>query len=457
MPDRDLAFDLAEHAARTPLSAIPEAALKHATYDLIDSLGVCLGGLHAPGVPETRAEVAASVRPGAAAVFGTGDRWPAAFAAIANATAGHALDYDDTLDEGGGMHAGVPVHSSALAIADEIGAVSGLEYLGAVVLGLDVAVRLALAPTDDYGWHRTSAFGVFGVAVAAGRLLGLDPEQMRNALGIAFSQASGNRQCIADGALSKRLQAGFAARDGVTAVRLAQRGLTGAFNIFEGANGFFPLYQRGGYDRDSILAGLGREFRSVRISTKPYPCGRNLHTMLDAALELHGRANGREVERVMVELDERALATASTDYPASVVEAQFNRRYTTAVALTEGGLTIAAVDRPDAAPTAVRALFDRVELAARECGANGAVRIAVRYTDGTTDVAEATVARGHPTKPLTLDQITAKFHDCNRSAGLPLSQETADAVIDAALRLRTEATPAALTGLLAGSGVAASV
>src|SRR6185312_2619207 len=132
-----------------------------------------------------------------------------------------------------------------LAVADELGGVSGADYLAATAIGLDVAVRLALAPAEDYGWHRTSAFGIFGVTVAVGRLLGLDPETMRNALGIAYSQASGNRQCIADGALSKRLQSGFGARDGVQAVQLAQRGLTGARRIFEGVNGFFPLYQRG--------------------------------------------------------------------------------------------------------------------------------------------------------------------------------------------------------------------
>src|SRR5262249_39299376 len=159
--------------------------------------------------------------------------------------------------------------------------------------------------------------------VAAGRLLGFDPEQMRNALGIAFSQASGNRQCIADGALSKRLQSGFAARDAVTAVRLAQRGLTGATNIFEGANGFFPLYQRGGYDRDLILGALGRDFLSARIALKPYPCGRNLHAMTDAALAVRDRSGVRQIARVVIGLDRRALDAANRDYPADVVPAQF--------------------------------------------------------------------------------------------------------------------------------------
>ena len=354
MPVRDLAFDLAEHAATTPVSAIDDAVYGHLCHDLSDTLGVMLGGLTAPGVAATRAVVGEEIRPGAAAVFGTSEHWPATFAALANATAGHALDYDDTLDEGGSMHAGNPVHAAALAVADEVDSVSGEQYLTAVALGLDVAVRLALAPSDDYGWHRTSAFGVFGVAAAVGRLLGLDAERMREALGLAYSQASGNRQCIADGALSKRVQAGFAARDGVTAVRLARRGVTGATNIFEGVNGFFPLYQRGGYDREVVLKDLGRDILSRRIALKPYPCGRPLHALTDAALALHARLKGREVVEVEIGMGPR-FASVERAFPAHVVEAQFSPEFAAALALLEGRLTIAAFAEPASVSNEVKA------------------------------------------------------------------------------------------------------
>ena len=76
-----------------------------------------------------------------------------------------------------------------------------------MALGLDVSCRIALASTVDRGWHRTAAMGVFGAAAAAGKLLRLRPEQMLAGFGIAYGQAAGNRQCILDGALSKRLQA----------------------------------------------------------------------------------------------------------------------------------------------------------------------------------------------------------------------------------------------------------
>ena len=103
---------------------------------------------------------------------------------------------------------------AVLAVCDSLGGVTGTELLLAVALGLDVSCRVALASTVDRGWHRT-AMGVFGAAAAAGKLLRLTPEQMLAAFGIAYSHSAGNRQCILDGALTKRMQAGQAASAGV--------------------------------------------------------------------------------------------------------------------------------------------------------------------------------------------------------------------------------------------------
>ena len=211
-------------------------------------------------------------------------RLPAPQAAMMNASMAHALDFDDTLDHGGSIHPGASVLAASLAVSDMLGGVSGESLLLAIALGLDVSCRVALASTLDRGWHRTAAMGVFGAAAAAGKLLGLSVEQMVNALGIAFSQAAGNRQCIVDGALTKRLQAGQAASSGVLAAMLAAEGFTGAHNIFLGRFGFFELYQPDGHDAAKLLEDLGREFRGDQLSFKPYACGRPQHAILDAAI-----------------------------------------------------------------------------------------------------------------------------------------------------------------------------
>lgn len=448
---RDLSFDLAEHAAAYPATAVPADVAAHLVADLVDTIGVALGGFNAPGVPETRAWFAESSAAGRAVAWGSGLRLHPAAAAAANATAAHALDYDDTLDEGGGMHAGSVVHAAALATADALGGVTGEQYVAATAVGLDVAVRLALAPTQDFGWHRTSAFGIFGATVAVGRLRGLDAEQMRNALGIAYSQASGNRQCIPDGSLSKRLQAGFAARDAITAVELAARGLTGAHRAFEGQDGFFRLYQRDAWTRETVTDGLGEKLLSVRISTKPYPCGRNLHTIIDAALAIRERAGNDGIDRVEIGLPAAALARSRREYPQHVVEAQFSAPFVVALALATGTTPLAAFDEPANVDPAVKALFERIKLVE---GANddGSPVVTVHYAGGRTERAGDAVAKGNPAKPLTRDELEAKVLDAVVFAGEPITRERAKEVVEAGLALASAANTTSFTALLRAEG-----
>jgi 2-methylcitrate dehydratase PrpD len=443
----DLTEALAAHAADFRAADVPAGVARHLALDLADTLAVAIGGSRTEGVRETLEFLCGEAAPGVSQVFGDTRTLSALAAAQANATAAHALDFDNTLDEGGGMHAGAAVHSAALAVADGLGGVSGADYVGAVAVGLDVAVRLALAPTEDFGWHRTSAFGVFGVTVAVARLLKLNREQIAHALGIAYSQASGNRQCIPDGALTKRLQSGFSARDGITAVRLAQSGLTGPANAFEGRDGFFNLYQRGAYDREVVLRGLGDTLLSDRISLKPYPCGRNLHAILDAALEAREQGGADRIAEVRVGLAAPAAERANLGYPRHVVEAQFNIPFAVALVLATGAASLAAFDRPLEVEPAVRDLFEKVSLQGREIGAGTAI-IEIEYSNGRRARAEVSTPRGHPSRPLSAAAVEAKFLDCNAFAGRPLSDGRVREAVETALSLPTIASTADLTASL---------
>jgi len=447
----DLTEALADHAANFPAAKVTATISEHLALDLADTLAAAIGGSRTEGVRETLQFLAGETAPGVSQVFGDARRLSALAAAQANATAAHALDYDDTLDEGGGMHAGAAVHSAALAVADQLGGVSGSKYVSAVAVGLDVAVRLALAPTQDFGWHRTSAFGVFGVTVAVGRLLGLTRDQFANALGIAYSQASGNRQCIPDGALTKRLQSGFSARDGITAVRLAQAGLTGPANAFEGRDGFFNLYQRGAYDRDIVLRGLGDTLLGGRISLKPYPCGRNLHAILDAALEARAEGGSTDIASVRVGIAPAAAARANLGFPRHVVEAQFNIPFAVALVLATGAASLDAFDQPSAVDPSVRDLFGKIAIEAqdgRPDAAPGAAIVEIDYADGRRHRAEVTTPRGHPTRPLDAEAIAAKFQDCNAFAGAPLLPDQVREVVETALVLPSLGSTRHLTRLL---------
>jgi len=122
-----------------------------------------LGGSGSPGIDELFGVIARWGGLAESRVLLRRIRLPAPQAALLNASMGHALDFDDTLDTGGSIHPGV----SVLAVCDSLGRVTGRDVLTAVALGLDISCRIALASTLDRGWHRTAAIGVFGATAAA--------------------------------------------------------------------------------------------------------------------------------------------------------------------------------------------------------------------------------------------------------------------------------------------------
>jgi 2-methylcitrate dehydratase PrpD len=284
---------------------------------------------------------------------------------------------------------------------------------------------------------------VFGATAAAGKLVGLTPEQMLGAFGIAYSQAAGNRQCILDGALTKRLQAGQAASAGVFSALLAQTGFTGARNIFNGRFGFLELYQPNGYDASVLLRDLGTGFRGEALSYKPYPCGRPLHAAIDAALAARARLNIErpdDIEAVTIEADpaghtEQFGRGPAKRRPTQVVEAQFAQPFLVATALVHGKVGIAEVD--GLGDASVLALSDRIAGVARDQRPRGSLSITVQRTDGRSVTVEASDPIGSPAKPLTNAQLETKFRDCARNTVQPLSDESVDEVLAAIGRLET--------------------
>jgi 2-methylcitrate dehydratase PrpD len=439
----DAAWPLAEHVCRTRYADLPASTIHSARRDIVDTFGCMLGGSGSPGIDELFAVIGLWGGRQESRVLLRGTRLPAPQAALLNASMGHALDFDDTLDTGGSIHPGVSVLAAGLALADRLEEVSGQDVLLAVALGLDVSCRIAFASTLDRGWHRTAAIGVFGATAAAGKLMGLTQEQMLNAFGIAYSHAAGNRQCILDGALTKRMQAGQASSAGVFSAVLAQTGFTGAHNIFNGRFGFLELYQPNGYDASRLLRDLGIVFCGEALSYKPYPCGRPLHAAIDAALAARamlGIEKAADIEAVMIEADPAGHADQfgggpGKRRPTQVVEAQFAQPFLVATASAYGKVEIAHVDGLGNAD--VLALSDRIEGVAKESRPSRTLCITVRRTDGRSVTVEATGPIGSPERPLTETQFEAKFRDCARNAVRPLSDTSVDAVLSAIRRLET--------------------
>jgi 2-methylcitrate dehydratase PrpD len=434
----DPAQTLAEHVCHTGVTDLPAEALIGTKRDILDTLGAMLGGSPAPGIAELAKLVKHWGGREESSLLLIGGKVPAPQAALVNATMGHALDFDDTFDRAGNIHPGVSTLAASLAVAEMQGGISGRDFVAAVTLGLDVACRLALAATVDRGWHRTAAFGIFGATAAAGKLLRLNVEQMVNAFGIAYSQAAGSRQCIVDGALTKRFQAGQAASGGVLSASLAREGFTGARQVFAGRFGFFPMYQPDGYDLGAISDGLGEIFRGVELSFKPYPSGRPNHAMLDAALELYHRlelasaAAGAGVAEVVITVnpqtyEDQLSPAAGKRRPSQVVEAQFSIPFLVAAALVRGRVGIGEVAGVD--DLEVLTLADRIQGAVREDVPPGWAQITVRRADGRQVSVETTTPSGSPEKPLTDTQLQAKFRDCAAHAVKRIPEQTVEQAI----------------------------
>jgi 2-methylcitrate dehydratase PrpD len=442
----DLAEALSEHAVTFLSDHVDRATLDHLRANLLDVLAVTIGGVEEEGLAAVRTFLRTTSAGGPAVVIGTSESLALPAAAMANATAAHALEFDDAFDEGGGMHAGPPVHSAALAVADGRGDVSGREYLAAVAVGLDVAVRLALAPEIDVGWHRASVFAVFGATVAAGRLLRLNIEQMRNALGLALSQASGTRQPIFEASLATRLHTGFAARNAVTAALLAQAGITAAHSAFEGPNGFFPVFQQGRYDRDVVLEGLGDELWAARISTKPFPGGRVNHAFVEAALQLYEEKPAETVAAATLFVPPSLSGPTAQTWPEGR-QATYSLPFGVALALATGRAPINAFVSPESAPPSVRAVFDRIAIVPDPTGSEHGV-VEVTYPSGAKQTRAAERASGYPGRPLTADAQLAKVWACFDHAGEPLTRQAMQAVIDLTGSFEEIESTTALTALL---------
>jgi 2-methylcitrate dehydratase PrpD len=460
---KDAAFAVAETLVKTGFDALPRKAVQVTKNDILDTLGTCIAGSTAAASSEV-VELARdwSGKP-ESSIIAFGDRFPAPTAAFINATMGHALDYDDTHDKAV-LHVGPAVVSSALALAERAGKIDGKALITAVALGADLICRMGLAttqPLHQSGFMFSPLYGYFGAAAAASKVLGLDQSEVINALGITYAQASGNVQVNIDDehALTKRLQIGFAAKGGVMAALLSQKGLTGAQHSMEGRFGVFNLYQRGNYDRDTLLAGLGEEFEVANLSFKPYSCCRQIHGHIDAALQLK-----RDYELVPGDIEKVSVFVNADPHPLcdpldlrrrpqEEVHAQFSIPYSVAVALTYGKVLIKDYTRPALKDEAVLAVADRVTPvydASLPTRVVPPARMEIVTKDGRTLNSHVVVdAKGHPHNPMSFDELADKFRDCVTHSVNPLPEADVEKAIELCANLEDVSDVSQIIALLA--------
>jgi 2-methylcitrate dehydratase PrpD len=430
----DVAFELAESAVTTSFNHLPVATVRATVGFMVDALAVAVAGSSAPGIDASVELTRANGGTPQATLLVFGDRLPATAAAMVNGTMMQARDFD-AVYEPGVLLPYAPVLAASLATAELVGA-SGASVLNAIVLGADATCRLGRAVTKGLGWSRTATLGVFGAAIAAGRLLELSREQMVSALGLALSQSSGNIQTVIDGSLAKRYQAGFAAEAGAKSALLAARGVTGPSNVFEGRAGFFALYEGGSYHRSRITDELGTDFEGVRASIKPYPCARELHGAIAAALDLYAQGvRADHIRSITVRLPPNAFALSGKPFPkagATAAAAIGSAAYGVAVAFVSGGVTLDDFESAALLRPGVLALIERIEVVEDRSSSDSRAlvpqTVTVRLRDGRILDSTCSIMPGAPERPLADEQRQAKLATCFRYAARPLHADAMDAL-----------------------------
>jgi 2-methylcitrate dehydratase PrpD len=431
----DTALVFAREFISQTYDSIPFEDREAAKKSILDTLGNALAGSLKPGVRELLATISEWGGKEQSSVIAYGIKVPAPFAGALNATMAHALDFDDT-HEVAVTHPGVIVVPACLAMAEYVGKVSGKELVTATILGTDFMCRLGLAhrpgiPYQKVGWDPTSLYGYFAAAATACQMLHLNENQIVNALGIAYEQCAGNGQCVIEGAMTLRMGAGFAVKDGIISALLAERGVTGASNSLEGIHGLYNLYHQGKYDPNILTTNLGRRFEQTNITIKPYPCCRANHASIDAALALvkeHSLSPDR-IRRVEIFVSEGTyhLLCAPLEKkrtPASIVDAQFSLFWTIATALVKGKPVINDFTETALKNKVILEFIKKINvetdplLNSPDKPASGRVRIVTE--SGEIFENQIDHAWGSPEKPLSFDECVKKFMDCAQYSAKPL-------------------------------------
>lgn len=289
-------------------------------------------------------------------ILGIGTKVSPADAAWVNGSLSHLLDFDDV----GFTHPGTCLVPALLAVGEQRNS-SGAELITALTVGYETFARIyeAFEPYDGTmrarGIHPMTVCGSVASALATGKLLGLPADQLMVAMAIAASSSFGLMEHF--GTWAKGLQAGNAARAGVTSALLAERGFYASRSAVDGRRGMLSaLLGEGNYDLAALCADWAVKWAvdDPGVSLKPYPACGAAQRPISASITFHQEraAAGPRIERVEVSVTEALLESASVDWPARGFEGRFSMRYCVAAGLVDGQVNLetfsdAALARPD--------------------------------------------------------------------------------------------------------------
>ncbi len=446
-----LTQELAEFISSLRYTDIPAAALPFIRTGFTDVVGTTIAGRD-DIVTRTALEVYAPPPGPCRLFFGLGTA-AAPEAALLNATAGHALDFDDAAQRG---HLSTVMVPAIFAEGDVLGC-NGRQMATAYAAGYEVWAELMRREPDHYhnaSWHPTGVFGPLAVVAACASLRGLDPAQTTHALAIAASQSAG---LIANfGTMTKPLHAGRAAQAGLLAARLAAAGFTGMPQALEHPKGLMlGISPRRRVDLTSpIEAGSVWKLPRGGVNIKKYPLCFAAHRVLDGTLDLVAEHSltPAQVDHVTVTTSRRNRSTLRYARPQTALEAKFSMEFAVASALIARRAGLTELDEGFVRRDDVQAMMQRVEVVpddredpARQ-GEAPEDTVEIEARDGARYHRAVAYVRGGPEHPLLPGELYAKFESCLATGGV---HSGAPALFDALMSIDSQAGTADLYRLVA--------
>ncbi|MCR4405142.1 MAG: MmgE/PrpD family protein [Candidatus Acetothermia bacterium] len=438
-----LSRELAKFALKLEYEAIPEPARREAKRFLLDSLGCALAALELPDMRAAYRYIRALGGRRQATIIGYGAKTNLPNAALMNSLLIRALDYNDIYWKQDPSHPS-DIIPAALAPAEFRG-LSGKELIVGIVLAYELEMRMCLAAHPgirEVGWHHAS-LTQFVSPVVAGRMLGLDEEQLVTAVGI-----SGSSHFTLGGVVASRLTNmkntadPLAVEAGVRAAMLAAEGYTGPEEVFEGKEGLFQVISNVKWDPQALLDGLGDRFMITECGYKAFPTEALTHQPITAALELahEHRIEPHEVKEVLIQTTTRGadiLSDPSKYRPTTKETADHSLPYCIAVAIAKGNVLPSDFEEKALKDPLVWELLPKIRVVAdpeidRLFPRVKRAVVTITMQDGRSFRREEDFAKGEPERPLSDEELLTKFRANSERA---LSRARQEKLIQATLAL----------------------
>lgn len=421
---------LAEFIANTDYIDIPEYVIENQKKSIMDAVGITMGASTLGDGCRQMVKIAEELAAGGAGeatVIGFGKRLPAAWAAFANASMAHSLDFGDTHQKST-IHSNSSSFPAALAVAEKQGNIDGKKFLTALVLGSETAIRIAGAAdinTIDNGFYVPTIYSSYSAVAAVAKLLDLSADQILSAFSfnlcqtICSSELTNNKNTVI-----RSVREAFAARNAIVSCWMAKENLVGFEEPLEGKLGLYHMMLQDKYTAERVTDGLGEVWEAAELTYKAWPCCFGNHSAITAALALMKEHSIRpeDITHICVSVGAHNIALlepiAQRRNPETAILGKFSIPFNVASVILKGKLDIDSYSDECLRDPEIRALAAKVDYIYMDEWQRGKETWAKLEIETKTDKYEMMVTSpfGTPENPMDDVAFETKFDSCAAKA-----------------------------------------